>query len=144
MISRCRDREEIVGKLGVSLWGSVGRRRDGEKWFSRARTRSRSLVVGFRRARQSGQVSERLLDLSWDWWRSGKVSAVRLVTVLVGYVTGLDCLTVGGDVGHGSLEHGHWSFGAGLQVSDLLLLDSVVGLEAAKFRKMLASLNTSD
>lgn len=56
---------------------------------------------------------------------------VRLVTILVGYVTGLDCLTVRGDIGHGSLEHGHWSFRTRLQVRDLLLLDSVIGLETA-------------
>lgn len=96
-----------------------------------------SLVFWFGRARQRGQVSQRFLDLSWDWWWSGEVSAVRLVTVLVGDVTGVDCLTVWGDVCDGSLEHGDWAFRTGLKVTHLFLSDSVFGLEAATFRKHL-------
>lgn len=89
------------------------------------------LVFWFGSAGQRGEVSERLLDLSWDWWWSGQVSAVRLVTVLVGDVSGLDGLAVWGDVSHSSLEHGYGSFSASLQVTDRFLFDSVFGLEAA-------------
>lgn len=136
MTNRSRDREEVVEELGAL---TESRRRNGEVISGQAAAAvPRSLVVRFGRARQSGQVSERFLDLCWDRRRGGKMRAVRLVTVLVGYVTGLDGLTVGGNVGHGSLEHGHRSFGAGLQVGDLLLLDTVVGLETETFRELVS------
>lgn len=56
---------------------------------------------------------------------------VRLVTVLVSDVSGLDGLAVWGHVRYGSLGNRYGSFWASLQVPDFFLSDSVIGLEAA-------------
>lgn len=93
---------------------------------------SRSLVLRFRCAGQRGQVSEGFLDLDRDWWWGGQMGSVCLVTVLVGDECEGDRNTSRCGVGRNSLAHGHglslWSC---LDGADLLLSDSVFGLEAA-------------
>lgn len=89
------------------------------------------LVNWFRSTGESGEKSERFLDLSWDWWWCGQMSSVRLVTVFISNVAGLDGLAVWGYVSHCSLEYCYGSFRAWFQVADLFLSDSVIGLETA-------------
>lgn len=63
------------------------------------------------------------------------MTAVRLVTVLVGDVSGVDDRTVRGGVAHCALDHRNRTFRTGLQVTHFFLFDTVVGLEAANVMK---------
>jgi hypothetical protein len=98
----------------------------------------RSLVLRFGCAGQRCQKSEGILNCDWDWWWSRQMGSVRLVTVFVGDVSGLDCLSVRRYVSHTTLDHGNglteWSC---LEGTDLFLSDSVFGLETINIGKTL-------
>lgn len=132
--------EEKTGNCCVGCSIAVVKRRGRRKRSTALRyvtlchvtvTGARFLLVDwFWGAWEGSQKSEGFLDFNWDWWWSREVSSVRLVSVFVGDVTGLDGLAVWGHVGHGALEHGNWSFSTSLQVTDRFLFDTVFGLEA--------------
>lgn len=96
----------------------------------------RSLVHWFWGAGQGSQVLEGLLDFCGDGRGRGQMGAHRLVTVLVGNVTGVDDGAVGRHVRRGSLDDGDWrARGTGLQVTDFVLFNTVFGFESAKEQK---------